>query len=143
MKDFSRSFFPSRKLLYNSPPRRVVARKFVLGVDSSTTSCKVIAWDRQGRPAAEGRSTYPTQKPRPGWYEQDAMLWWSSLCRALRELFQEVSPSQVEALCISNQRETIVAVDTMYEEVYASLFSTVRPLVDRLTAITRHRSTQP
>ncbi|UCF99333.1 MAG: FGGY-family carbohydrate kinase [Spirochaetaceae bacterium] len=89
-----------------------MARRYVLGVDSSTTSCKVIAWDHQGRAAAVGRAFYPTHSPRPGWYEQDAGLWWSSLCRALGELFSRLSPSQVEAVCISNQRETIVAVDS-------------------------------
>jgi sugar (pentulose or hexulose) kinase len=88
-----------------------VARRYVIGVDSSTTSCKAIAWDRSGRAAAEGRSAHPTRNPRPGWYEQDAELWWSSLCSALGELFRKISPSRVEALCISNQRETIVAVD--------------------------------
>lgn len=88
-----------------------MARRYVIGVDSSTTSCKVIAWDRSGRAAAQGRAAYPTLNPQPGWYEQDSELWWSSLCSALDELFREISPSRVEALCISNQRETIVAVD--------------------------------
>jgi xylulokinase len=89
-----------------------VARKYVIGVDSSTTACKAIAWDRKGRVVAEGRIKYPTLNPRPDWYEQDAELWWKSLCSALTDLFENVSPSQIEALCISNQRETVVPVDT-------------------------------
>jgi len=88
-----------------------VARQLVIGVDSSTTSCKVIAWDRRGRAVAEGRAAYPTNNPRSGWYEQDAELWWSSFCRATTELFRAVSPGRIEALSISNQRESIVAVD--------------------------------
>ena len=88
-----------------------MARRTVIGVDSSTTSCKAVAWDRSGRAVAEGRAGHPTSNPRPGWYEQDAELWWAGLCSALDQLFWDISPSQVEALCISNQRETVVALD--------------------------------
>jgi sugar (pentulose or hexulose) kinase len=85
--------------------------KLVIGIDSSTTACKAIAWDRQGRPVGEARKTYPTAEPRPGWHDQDAELWWSSLCRALQELLGRVEARSLEALCITDQRETIVALD--------------------------------
>ena len=44
-----------------------MARRYVIGVDSSTTSCKVIAWDRSGRAAAmsaQGRRWVPDSKNR-------------------------------------------------------------------------------
>jgi xylulokinase len=83
----------------------------VIGVDSSTTACKAIAWDRHGRAVAEGRASYPLLQPRPNWYEQDAERWWSGACAALRELLGQVSAAQVEALCITHQRESFVPVD--------------------------------
>jgi xylulokinase len=38
-------------------------------------------------------------------------MWWDRLCIALKRLFESIDPSQVEALCITNQRETFVPVD--------------------------------
>ena len=84
---------------------------FVVGIDSSTTSCKAIAWDRKGHAVAEGRAAYPLLQPNPTWYEQDAEDWWASLCRAFKELFGQINVAQIEALCITHQRESFVPVD--------------------------------
>ena len=43
----------------------------VIGIDSSTTSTKAIAWDREGAAVAEGRAEIALSNPRPGWFEQD------------------------------------------------------------------------
>jgi sugar (pentulose or hexulose) kinase len=85
--------------------------RLVIGVDSSTTACKAIAWDREGRTVAEGRATYPLLQPRPNWYEQDAEAWWDGLCAALRALLARIDAAQVDALCITHQRESFVSVD--------------------------------
>jgi sugar (pentulose or hexulose) kinase len=85
--------------------------RLVIGVDSSTTACKAIAWDRDGRAAAEGRATYPLLQPRPNWYEQDAETWWDGLCAALRVLLTQIDAAQVDALCITHQRESFVPAD--------------------------------
>lgn len=84
----------------------------VIGIDSSTTACKAIAWDANGRAVAEGRAAYPLLTPAPHWYEQDARQWWAGLCVALKELLAQIEPAQVEALCITHQRETFVPVDS-------------------------------
>jgi sugar (pentulose or hexulose) kinase len=85
--------------------------RIVIGVDSSTTACKAIAWDREGRAVAEGRATYPLLQPRPNWYEQDAEAWWDGLCAALRALLSQTDATRVDALCITHQRESFVPVD--------------------------------
>jgi sugar (pentulose or hexulose) kinase len=85
--------------------------RLVIGVDSSTTACKAIAWNREGRAAAEGRATYPLLQPRPNWYEQDAEAWWDGLCAALRALLAQIDTARVDALCITHQRESFVPVD--------------------------------
>jgi sugar (pentulose or hexulose) kinase len=87
-----------------------MASPLVIGVDSSTTATKALAWDRRGAIAAQARAALPTRRPRSGWYEQDAELWWSSLCITLREIAGKVAGERIEALCITNQRETIVPV---------------------------------
>jgi len=85
--------------------------RIVIGVDSSTTACKAIAWDHEGRAVTEGRATYPLLQPRPNWYEQDAEQWWDGLCAALRALLSQTDATQVDALCITHQRESFVPVD--------------------------------
>jgi sugar (pentulose or hexulose) kinase len=88
-----------------------MTKRLVIGIDTSTTACKAIAWDPNGRAVAEGRSTYPLLQPHPTWYEQNAEQWWTGTCTALNELFSKIDISRVEALCITNQRESFVPVD--------------------------------
>jgi sugar (pentulose or hexulose) kinase len=83
----------------------------VIGIDASTTATKAIAWDRQGRALAEGRSPVPISNPKPGWWEQDPEDWWSSAKTALGELLGKVDARRVAALAISNQRETFGIFD--------------------------------
>jgi xylulokinase len=83
----------------------------VVGIDSSTTATKAIAWDAEGRPVAEGRSGIPMENPRPNWYEQNPEDWWRGVCEALGQLWRSVAPQRVAALAIANQRETVVALD--------------------------------
>lgn len=44
----------------------------IIGIDSSTTACKAIAWDKDGRAAGRGRASYELLQPAPQWCEQDA-----------------------------------------------------------------------
>ena len=81
-------------------------REIVIGLDSSTTATKAIAWRPDGSLAGEGRSPIPLSSPAPDRYEQDPEDWWRSACDALRELLQSVDPQAVAAIAISNQRET-------------------------------------
>ena len=81
-------------------------RDLVIGIDSSTTATKAIAWDRTGAPVAEGRAAIPLAQPRPRYFEQDPDDWWRSASLALRELTAKVEPARVAGVAISNQRET-------------------------------------
>ena len=83
-------------------------RDLVIGLDSSTSATKAIAWTRDGVPLAEGRSSLPLARPAPDWYEQNPDDWWCSACLALRDLLQRVEPARIAAIGISNQRETFV-----------------------------------
>jgi xylulokinase len=80
----------------------------VVGLDSSTTATKAIAWNRRGEPIAAARSPLPLSSPRADWYEQDSADWWESACSALRQLQSQIDPARIAAIAISNQRETFV-----------------------------------
>jgi xylulokinase len=83
-------------------------RDVVVGLDSSTSATKAIAWNRQGVAIAEGRGSIPLACPAADWYEQDPDGWWASACAALRDVQERISPARIAAIGISNQRETFV-----------------------------------
>jgi sugar (pentulose or hexulose) kinase len=87
------------------------AKDLVIGLDSSTTATKAIAWKRDGSLAGAGRGPIPLASPGHDRYEQNPEDWWSAATQALRELFRHVAPERVASLAISNQRETFVPLD--------------------------------
>src|SRR5512136_2797373 len=87
------------------------AKDIVIGIDSSTTATKAIAWTRDGSVAGVGRCPIPLANPGHNRYEQNPEDWWSSATTALRQLLQQISPERVAALAIANQRETFVPLD--------------------------------
>jgi xylulokinase len=88
-----------------------MAQEIVIGIDSSTTATKAIAWDRNGHAIGEGRAAIALSTPQPGWFEQDAADWWNSTVSALRQLAGQIEVSKVAAVAISNQRETFTQFD--------------------------------
>lgn len=88
---------------------------FVIGIDSSTTACKAIAWNRQGRAVSEGRAGYALLQPEPSWHEQNAEDWWAGACKALRDCIDQVDARQIEAICVTHQRESFVPVDSIVD----------------------------
>ncbi|MFO1034459.1 MAG: FGGY family carbohydrate kinase [Hyphomicrobiales bacterium] len=83
----------------------------VIGVDSSTTACKAIAFDRKGRAVAEGRASIAISNPRMGWFEQDVAAWTGAAATALRQLTRKISRDRIAGLAISNQRESFAQFD--------------------------------
>jgi xylulokinase len=83
-------------------------KDIVVGLDSSTTATKAIAWKPDGKVAGQGRSPIPLLSPAHNRYEQNPEDWWRSACEALQELFRQVDSSRVAAIAIANQRETFV-----------------------------------
>ncbi len=86
-------------------------RDLVVGIDSSTTAVKAIAWDKHGKMVAQSRAIFEMFSPQPNWYEQRADDWWTSLCEVLRKLTSQIAVNRVAAVCITHQRETFVPVD--------------------------------
>lgn len=83
----------------------------VVGIDSSTTATKAIAWTRDGKFVAEGRCPIKLLNPKPGYFEQNPQDWWDSTAEAIRQLTSKIDASRIAALAISNQRETFCVFD--------------------------------
>jgi len=95
----------------------------VLGVDSSTTSTKAIAWDATGAPVAEGRASFTLENPAPDAWEQDAESWWAATQVALAGCVNALGPraAELRALCLTHQRETFVLTDADSRPLHPAL----------------------
>lgn len=84
----------------------------VIGVDMGTTNCKSVLFDLKG--AVIDKATRPSHnmydRIGPGWVEHDANTWVTGLSETLRELMER-NNVEVLAICVTNQRPTIVPVD--------------------------------
>jgi sugar (pentulose or hexulose) kinase len=83
-----------------------MTKDLVIGIDSSTSATKAIAWDRSGHAVAEARKVIGLANPKPGYFEQDPDEWWASTAAALRNITDQVGAGRIAAVAISNQRET-------------------------------------
>lgn len=111
----------------------------VIGIDSSTTACKAIAWTGHGTPVAEGRAAIPMSSPLPNYYEQDPADWWSACVTALQGITRKIDPARIAGLAITNQRETIAPVDATGQALRAGMVwlderarDLYQPLAERL-----------
>ena len=85
----------------------------ILALDQGTTSSRAILFDRSGRELAKAQKPFTQGYPRPGWVEHDPLEIWGTQLAAAREALAaaKVSPSQIAAIGIANQRETAVFWD--------------------------------
>jgi xylulokinase len=83
----------------------------IIGIDSSTTGCKAVVFDRHGTTLASGRAAHTLEMPQPGWHEQSAEHWWRALRRALRQALRGIDPTRLAGIAITHQRESFVPVD--------------------------------
>lgn len=114
-----------------------MSKDLVIGIDSSTTATKAIAWTGDGALVAEGRCQVALKNPAPLYYEQDARDWWQALCTALGALGKKIDLTRVAAIAIANQRETWVPVDGAGEPLRPGMVwmdERGRPDVDLLEA---------
>lgn len=83
----------------------------VLAIDQGTTgtTCLVVADD--GRLLGRAYSEFDQHFPRPGWVEHDALEIWDVTRRMAREALAAASEADIQAVGITNQRETVVIWD--------------------------------
>lgn len=87
--------------------------ELVLALDQGTTSSRALVVDAEGRTLGSGQHELAAQYPHPGWVEQDPEEIWSGQAAAAAQALAAagVSPSDLAAVGITNQRETTVLWD--------------------------------
>jgi len=84
--------------------------KFILALDQGTTSSRAIIFDHAGSIVATAQKEFTQIFPQPGWVEHDANEIWSTQYGVAAEVIAKagISPDEVAAIGITNQRETTV-----------------------------------
>jgi glycerol kinase len=83
----------------------------VLAIDAGTTGVTVVVVERDGSIAARGYQEFAQHFPRPGWVEHAPEEIWQATLEATREVLASYDGGRLEAVGITNQRETVVLWD--------------------------------
>ena len=88
-------------------------KEYIISLDQGTTSSRAIIFDRQQNVIAKAQTNFQSVFPQDGWVEQDPMEIWSSQSAVLSEVIAKsgIHPSEIEAIGITNQRETTIIWD--------------------------------
>lgn len=103
--------YPQKRFLVKQGGRYLM--KYVLALDQGTTSSRVALVDEHKKIVSILAREFPQIYPREGWVEHDPMEIWSSQYGVMMETVAKsgVSPKDIAAIGITNQRETTVVWD--------------------------------
>lgn len=88
-------------------------KKYIMAIDQGTTSSRAIIFNKKGEKIASSQKEFPQIFPQAGWVEHNANQIWNSVQSVIAGAFIEssIKPGQIEAIGITNQRETTVVWD--------------------------------
>jgi glycerol kinase len=111
---------------------------YVGAIDQGTTGTRFMIFDHDGSVVANAYEKHEQIYPEPGWVEHDPMEIWENTKTVVNRALDEagVDPEQLEALGITNQRETTVVWDRETgKPVYNALVWQDRRTTDRVEEI--------
>lgn len=84
--------------------------KYIGSLDQGTTSTRFIVFDRKGKIIAQAQREHRQIYPQPGWVEHDAEEIYTNTKMVVAQalIAGGIKPSDLEAVGITNQRETTV-----------------------------------
>lgn len=90
-----------------------MSKSYIGAIDQGTTSTRFIIFDRSGRIVSVAQREHEQIYPRPGWVEHDPEEIWRRTQEVIAEAMQQraLTPSDLAAIGITNQRETTVLWD--------------------------------
>ncbi|MEM7722470.1 MAG: glycerol kinase GlpK [Pseudomonadota bacterium] len=96
----------------------------VLAIDQGTTSTRAILFGADMAPGASAQEEFTQHYPASGWVEHEPNDIWQTTLRTCRAAIEKggISPSDIAAIGITNQRETVVLWDrTTGEAVHRAI----------------------
>lgn len=94
------------------------SQKYILSLDQGTSSSRAIVFDRSGSIRAVAQKEFPQIFPQSGWVEHDPHQIWASQAAVIAEAISsiDINGKNIEAIGITNQRETTIVWDRDTEE---------------------------
>ncbi|MBU5484610.1 glycerol kinase GlpK [Clostridium sp. MSJ-11] len=88
-------------------------KKYIMSLDQGTTSSRAILFNHNAEIVKVAQKEFKQIYPKPGWVEHDPMEIWGTQMGVAREVLETmgISPQEVAAIGITNQRETTVVWD--------------------------------
>ena len=86
---------------------------FILSIDQGTTSSRAIVFDKAGNIISLAQKEFTQSYPQPGWVEHNPSEIWSTQASVVAEAIIRagLTPKDIAAIGITNQRETTVVWD--------------------------------
>ena len=90
-----------------------MSEKYIMALDSGTTSNRCILFSRKGEVASVSQREFRQYYPKPGWVEHDGNEIWASQLSVAVEAMQKINitASDIVSIGITNQRETTLVWD--------------------------------
>ncbi len=87
--------------------------KFILSFDQGTTSSRAIVFNKEGGIVSIAQKEFEQIYPQPGWVEHNANEIWTTQISVATEAIVKagITPNDIAAIGITNQRETTVLWD--------------------------------
>ena len=84
--------------------------KYIMALDSGTTSNRCILFDREGRICSVAQKEFTQHFPQPGWVEHDADEIFSTQLEVAQQALRNIGAmaGDIAAIGITNQRETTI-----------------------------------
>lgn len=85
-------------------------KQYVMALDAGTTSNRAIIFDDESKIVSVAQREFTQIFPNPGWVEHDAEEIWGTMSTVMKDALGQsgLSPTQIAAIGITNQRETTV-----------------------------------
>lgn len=87
---------------------------YILALDQGTTSSRAILFDCNGGIVGVAQKEFTQIYPQPGWVEHNPIEIWQTQLAVARQVLaaHQITPQQIAAIGITNQRETTIAWDS-------------------------------
>ncbi len=87
--------------------------KFILALDQGTTSSRAVIFNKNVEKIATAQREFTQHFPHPGWVEHNPEDIFISQLSVMQEAIMkaDIQPEQIEAVGITNQRETVILWD--------------------------------
>ncbi|MCW5883320.1 MAG: xylulokinase, partial [Anaerolineae bacterium] len=112
---------------------------YLLGIDSSTTATKALLIDAAGAVVAVASTSYPFERPRPGWTEQRPDLFWDGTLHSIRAALDKTGATgqDVAAVGLTGQMHGMCLLDVHGAAIRPAILWNDQRTVRQCEAITQ------